>query len=242
MDTLQTQPHTAPLPPTDDPGDPPSFPVRVWQTFTAPGRLFETFRAYAPWVAAVLLTTALGALVLALVPRELMIEQIREALRKNPAASAQMPDPAKMADMGKTMGLVGAVIGPFISAFVLAGVLTLIFGMLMHGGATYRQHLGVVAHVLLIPALGALLTLPLQIAKGDLQLQLSLALLTPFLDAGSFAFRLLNGLNIFALWAIVVAGLGMHKINRRISWTTATLILLAVYVVLLGGVAALRPA
>ena len=126
-------------------------------------------------------------------------------------------------------------------AFVLAGLMLLLFTVLMSGEAGYGQYLAITVHAFLILAFGALLTFPLQLVQGDLQLQLSLALLTPFLDATSVLYRMLHGITIFSLWAVVVTGLGVSKINPRVSWAVASAVLMGLYVVVLAGAAALRP-
>jgi hypothetical protein len=158
------------------------------------------------------------------------MEQIQEAFRDNPEA-AQVIDSETMATMGRVTGAVAAFFSPAITALLAAAVFALIFRLMMSGQATFRQYLGVTSHATLIPALGALLTVPLQIATGDLTTQFSLALLTPFLEADSVLFRVLQAMNIFTLWALAVVSLGVHVLNRHIAWIKAAAVLFTIFLV-----------
>lgn len=206
---------------------------RLVDTFVAPGRLFAGFDETPPWLGVLLIAAVLTSLAIALLPTELFVEQLREAMREaarqNPE-TAGMIDPERMGGVGRISGAVAAFFSPWITALLAAGVLALVFGLMMSGPATFRQYLGVTSHAALIPAVGALLTVPLQIATGDLTTQLSLSLLTPFLDAESVLFRVLQAMNIFTLWALAVVALGVHVLNRRIGWFKASAVLFGIFV------------
>ena len=49
----------------------------------------------------------------------------------------------------------------------------------------------------------------------------------------------MEGLNVFTLWALLVAALGVSLVNRRRSFASAAAVLLGVYLALAVGVAAL---
>lgn len=213
-----------------------SLPRRILDTFVSPGELFAGFGERPPWVGPLLIATVVTVAVFALVPEEIFLEQIREQLRDAPRG-AGAPDPETLLGFARVAALATAAFSAPITALLVAGVLTLIFRVFMGGTATFRRHLGVAAHASLIPALGALLTLPLWIATGNLQTRLSLALLTPFLQPDSFLYRLLQGLEVFTLWWIAVLALGAAVLNRNIGWGKAFAILFAVYLVLVAGFA-----
>lgn len=222
---------------TDVPAAPYPLSRRVVDTFVSPGRLFEYFREHTPWVGPLLITIVIGVATVLLVPAELIVQQAEEAFRESGQGAAAAPDLSTMGLMGKLFGAAAVVIGQPILAFLAAAILLLVFTTILSGEARYQQYLTITTHVLLITALGGLITLPLMILSGNLELQLSLSLLTPFLDPESILFRILRGLNIFTLWALVVSALGVSIINRRPSWGTASAILLGVYLVLVVGIA-----
>jgi hypothetical protein len=215
------------------------LPRRAIDVFLAPGRLFEHFRTRTPWAGPLLIAVAVGLLIVMLIPQEMFVEQARQSLREAAGSGAALPDPETVAGFARVAGAAGVVFGTPITAFAVAGVLALLFSILGGGEARYVQYLAVTTHTMLITSLGGLVTLPVQILTRDLGTRLSLGLLVPFLEPGSFAARLLNGIDVFALWALVVAALGVAVLNRRTGWAAAAAVLGGIYVVLLAGVAAL---
>lgn len=210
---------------------------RIIDTFLAPGELFASFGERPPWFVPLLVAMVVTAIAVAFLPTELYVEQMREQLRSNPQASRAM-DPATMAKWGRLSGAVGGPLGMLIGAILTAGILALVFQVMMSGEATFRQYLGVAGHASLITALGTLVLVPLWIATGDMQTRLSLALLTPFLEPGDFLYRVLRGIDVFGLWWIAVLALGVSVLNRKFSWGTAAAIVFGVYLLfLVGGVA-----
>ncbi len=127
--------------------------------------------------------------------------------------------------------------GPLITA-LMAGIVALLFLFVLGDQGTYRQHLAVVAHSFLIPALGTAALLPLRILARDPQLRLSVGTFLPFLEDGWIATGL-GWLDLFALWAWVLVGLGASKLDPERSWGSATSLLLALVVVVTFGIAGL---
>lgn len=230
-------------PAADAPAEPAaqrSLPRRVPDTFVSPGALFAGFGERPPWVGVLLVSTVVLIAVFALVPQELYVAMMREQIQRqgNPRAAAGAES---MVGFAQVFGIVGAAISPWITALVVALLLLLVFRWLMSGEATFRQYLGVSAHASLIPALGALITLPLQIARGDFQTRLSLALLAPGLDPESVLYRILHAIDVFSLWWLAIIALGVATLNRRIGWGGAAAIIFGVYLVVIVGAAVLRP-
>jgi hypothetical protein len=229
MSTAEASAPTAPYP----------LHRRVLDTFAAPSRLFEHFRDRTPWIGPLLVAMAVGLIVVMVIPQEFFVEQAREQVRQAGDAGAQMPDPETLAGFARVAGAAGVLVGTPLMAFAAAGVLALLFSVLGGGEVRYPQYLAVMTHAMLITSLGALITLPVQLMRGDLAARLSLALLAPFLEPDSFADRVLQGLEIFTLWAIAVVALGVGILNRRQSWVGAAAVLLGIYALLLAGFAAI---
>jgi len=210
---------------------------RVLDVFVAPGRLFEHFRHATPWVGPLVISVVVGLIVVFAIPQELYVEQARETMRNAPAG-AELPAAETLAGFGRLAGAASVLFGVPIGAFVMAGVLALIFGVFFSGEARFTQFLTVVTHTQLIGALGALVTLPVQLATGSLETRLSLALLVPGLGTESVAGRVLAGLDLFTLWTVVVVGLGVAIVNRKPSWAAASAILFAVQFAIVAAFAA----
>jgi hypothetical protein len=211
---------------------------RVIDVFVAPGRLFENFRHATPWVGPLVISVVVGLIVVFAIPQELYVEQARETIRNAPAG-AELPAAETLAGFGRLAGAASVLFGVPIGAFVMAGVLALIFGVFFSGEARFTQFLTLVTHTQLIGALGTLVTLPVQLATGSLETRLSLALLAPGLGTDSIVGQVLAGLDVFTLWTVAVVGLGIAIVNRKPSWAAASGILFAVQFALVAAFAAI---
>lgn len=208
----------------------PSLPVRALQVFIAPGRLFDALRERPRWIGAFLLVLALAILVAALIPADVFTAYVRHRMTvARPDAAAQ--DVERGMQVARITRYVGPVVGTAIGVFLISAVMFLIFELGMGGQAGFRPVLASTSHVLLIPALGNLVTLPIIISTGDLQASLSLDLLLPGLDHATYAFRFLHGISLFGLWAAVVLGVAMSRVYSRRSAGGAVAITAGAYVV-----------
>jgi hypothetical protein len=133
--------------------------------------------------------------------------------------------------------------GTLIMAFVVAGLLKLVFGVIMKGEATFAQYRSIAAHAALISALGTLVTLPVWIATGDMTTQLSAGLLAPELPKGILS-SVLNALSVFSLWWLAVIAIGVAAVNQRISFVKSAGVIFGIFLVVavIGGAIAGRAA
>lgn len=224
--------------PAPDPG---SFPKRFIDTLFSPVALFQRFNTRAPWVDALIVSTVLMAALMMLIPRDLLVAQIRDAMSRQQApAGAPAPNMDMMVQMGRIFGVAGQVVGGPLMALLLAGLCTGIFGKLMDGEGSFRKHLAVVSHAGLVLPLGFAITLFFAVQSGDLTTQLSPALLVPGLEADSFAFRVLNALSVFNVWWLALVAAGVASVNRRISPAKAGIVTFGIYLVVIIVIAAVR--
>jgi hypothetical protein len=205
----------------------PSLPRRLLAVFLSPGELFERLSRDPAWAGALLLGAVLGAAAAVLVPTELYEVGIREQLLR---AGRPVPDDLSTAsNLARIAGsLVALVVGPIITA-LMAGVVAFIFTFVLGGQGSYRQHLAVVAHAFLVPAMSALALVPLKIQAADLQLRLSVGTFLPFLDEGWLS-SALGWLDLFGLWGWVLVALGVSKIDPKRSWGSAAAVVLGLVV------------
>lgn len=214
-----------------EPQGPGPLHKRIVDTFFSPGELFARFGPDAPWGMALLIATLLSAFAFVVVPTELFVEQMREQLASNPEAAAAV-NPESMAVFGKWAAVAGNLFLVPILSLITAGILVLLFKVAMDGEAGYRQYLAVVSHVAIVAGVGAWVTMGVMVASGDLQQQLSLALLVPGLERSGFAFKFLNWMSIFALWQMVLYGIAGAAMNRHIATGKAVATVLGVYAAL----------
>lgn len=216
-----------------------SFPRRVVDTFFSPIALFQRFGARPPWVDVMALSVVIGLAVFALVPREVWVATMEEAMRQRGQELPAGANLESMAGMQRVFGMIGGAIMPWIFLAIQAGLMTLIFSVVMGGRATFRQYVGVVAHASLVGAVGQLAALPIILQKGVMTQGITLAALAGGLDPESFVYQFLNAWNVFMVWQIVLLGLGAAALNRRMSNGTAVGVLLGIYAVIAAGIAAI---
>lgn len=210
---------------------------RVGEVFAAPRRLFSRLREEPVWLAPLVVSVVVAALVAFTVPAERFLVHLESPVDRLGRPVEIRSDPQTIVLWGRILQAFSAATLQPLLAFALAGLLALLFNGVLGGRATYRQYLAVVAHALLIPALGALLTVPLRVALADPEAQPAPSLLAPFLDRDGAVWLFLDGINVFSVWALVVTGMGVSVLNPNRSWKSAAGILVGGYVLLAVGVA-----
>lgn len=221
---------------------PGSLPVRIGQLFFSPGKLFESFREHSPW-GGTLLTASMAILALQVVAMYVFIsdqafaDYIKQSFIE--AGATQLPPDAQLLQMAKMNKMIGVIAGPILTslmAFFSALVAWVMFSVVGGGNARYGQYLAVIAHCLFISLLGAIVLLPMQVSTGQLELNLSLALLLDEPNKMSFLFRALDKLSVFTIWSMVVMGIGVAAINRKKGWALYAAALMTVYILVTAGI------
>jgi hypothetical protein len=190
------------------------LPRRIIETFTSPGEMFARFGAAPPWIGPVLIAAVITALMLAFIPKEMVVEMAREQMSAAARPGQPTPDPETAATFMRVSFVLGGLLVPIIATVIVGGLLKLVFGAMMGGEATFQQYLGVYGHSLLIMALGAIVTFPIIMMSGDMTRQLTPALLIPDPDPASFLFKFLMQFGVFSLWQYGVIGVGVGAVNR----------------------------
>ncbi|MDH3222214.1 MAG: YIP1 family protein [Gemmatimonadota bacterium] len=216
----------ADVPGEQTPGLPP-LPVRAVKVLVSPGALFAQLKAVPVWFWTMLATAVVSGISVWFIPDEAWTTFFREqALERGQGDLSTIPQPGPAFRM---LGSLGAAVSIFILGVLLACFTYGVFVFVLGDEATFKQHLSVIAHASVIPAIGAFATLPLRIAQLDPQLTLSVGTLFPFLPEGYF-FSVLQALDLFALWAAVLTGLGMSVLDSRRSWGSGASVMIGLTV------------
>lgn len=216
---------------------------RLRDVFFAPGRLGDELREHPRWLTAALVGAGLVMLGTALIPPE-----IWESMMRTELLSQGQPIPEGGVPTGnlfRIFGTLGGGVAWFVFTALFAGVFFLIFGFLFGDDIRYRQALSMVAHANVIPSLGTLLTVPLKIAREDPQLTLSVGTFLQGVLSPGFGLFLARGLDLFAIWGWVVAGILLSRLDERRSPASAVVVVTVVgvcVVALLALVQSLAPA
>jgi hypothetical protein len=112
--------------------------------------------------------------------------------------------------------------GPLVSA-VVAGIILLIFTVVLGGEATFKQAFAVVAHAEVLNALQQLFILPLNYVRETMASATTLAVFLPMLNQTSFFARFLGWIDLFRIWWLVSLAIGAAVLYKRksgpIAWT-----------------------
>lgn len=206
----------------------PALPKRALMTFVSPAALFDRLEQEPVWLDVMVLVAALSLASTLLIPEEL----VREAMMQQAPEGADTEQIDRMSGFIRTTGMVAAVVGPLFVAAVAAGASHLIFTLVLGGRCTYRKLFSAASHMMLIPTVGTLLTVPLILSTGDVQTTLAFHLLAPGLEVGSYPYRLLHGLNVFGLGGAAVMGVAVGRLYEKRSAGSAVAVMLALYVAL----------
>lgn len=220
---------------TNEPGPMlPSLPTRLAWVFVSPGQLMARLAERPAWAGALVVSSLLVALSVALIPVDVFMEVNRQAAIERGGDFPEMGDTAM--NFMRVFIPLSTVVSTVVFSFVFAGVYTVIFAFILGDEGSYRQYLAALSHAWFIAALLGLLITPLRISAGDPQLTLNLGLFMPFVPDGYFQsfFRLLD---ITQIWSTLVIAQGAHAIDRRRSFGSAATILLTITVLVVAVLA-----
>jgi hypothetical protein len=217
------------LPPAADDTTPRPLLQRVSETFLAPTRLVPELRGGTRWLDVLVISTVIAILSVYLLPQEFFVEQMSDAVTRRGDPVEITSTPAEVARWGRYLGMLTALVAHPLFALALAGLLTLLFGVLARGSLTFPVSLAMASHAFLIPALGSLLLVPLQRLTGNAD-----ATFTPgaLISGDSFLFHALSGFDLFTVWMLVVLAVWVGGLEPRIGRVRAAAVLLGLYLLL----------
>ena len=223
----------------------PNLLARFAMVFVAPGALFNRLKVTPRWLGAFLIVLVLtGAATSLLLPEEMVREQITQGVSAD-ASPEQIEGVEKVADFfaspaGRAVSTAmnAAVVAIFFTIFV--GIIMLVFNVFMGGDARFKQLFSFASHASLISSVGAVVTVPLKIAKEDMRAGMNLGLISP-VDSG-FLHNFLTGWDVFAIWATIVLAIGLGKLYTNRSVGGIAIILFVIFALLVAVGAAFTPA
>ena len=139
---------------------------------------------------------------------------------------------------------IGILVFSPVFTVAIAGILFLVFNVLMGGDRTFKQLFTVFVHSGVISTLGAVFTGPLNYFRGAVTSATNLAVLLPMVDPKSFAGRVLAMTDLFWIWSLLVLAIGLAVLYRRrtqpIAWSlygiyAAGVLVIAAVMSALGG-------
>jgi hypothetical protein len=199
-----------------------SLPRRLLDAFISPSNLGRELARHPRWIGALLVVLALIALSSALLPAEMFAEVQRRAALERGVTPRPLSDQALR--MIRIFSIIGGPLAVGVLTFVFSGLYTFLFAFVLGDQGRYRQYLAVTVHAGIIPALFAVVLVPLRIQTGDPRFGLNLASFLVFLEPG-YLLNVFRMMDLTQLWAAAVTAWGVHEIDRRRGFTSAFVVL-----------------
>ena len=122
---------------------------------------------------------------------------------------------ASFENTGKTIGIISAPVGVLAFLFLSALVCFLAANVILGANVTYLQMLAVAGYSFLIGIPEVIVKTPLILAKESMIVYTGLGLLlTEEMATQTFAGRLVAGVDLFGIWQVCIAGIGIATIGR----------------------------
>lgn len=188
-------------------------PVSIWSIigniFMAPSKAYEDFKAKPTILVPLILLIIMGSMIGGLqneYNQKLQFDLLKTSTTLPPETLAQIEKQSQDESMLKVF-LVAPI--PIVIITVLIALLAWFIGGVIFGGkAKFMAIWGVGLLSGLISMLGGLVKTPLIMAKGSMYVSIGLAAIYPTKSFTVIMYSFLYYLDAFAIWAIIVAGIG----------------------------------
>lgn len=221
----------------------------IINTYIAPSKVFESVKDF-EWKKALvpLLVLVVLGVISYWVIQDLVAEVQYDAGLERIENSSRIPDDQKeeiiakmesQMDSGpqKIMAWVASGLGGPISVFFMALIALLVGNTFMGGSAKYGQLLNVTAWAFMVNILESIVKIPLMLSKWSIEVYTGLGVLG-IGEKGTFIHSLLAGIDIFAIWRIVLIAIGMGIIYNKKTQPYAVGMLIAWFILKLIGAGA----
>ncbi len=186
---------------------------RILRVFYAPSETFEAVaeqRSAADWLLPTIVV-ALAIFFSTYLTSPIYVAEAMEQIRGQ--TSAEQPNVEGTGDAIRISGLIAAPIMTFVMLFIGAAIYLLV-GKLLGGLLGYGHCLAIVAYTSLISILQHLVKTPLALANETMDVQIGLGMFLSEEAQKSFGGALLNSIDPFVVWMIVIAGLGLSIVGQ----------------------------
>lgn len=223
---------------------------RIWGIYTKPRETMEYLSQKPDWILPVVVVAVAvllsGLILYPTVIRPQQVEQISKQFRENaniPPEQAQQMEERALRFTEGPFGLLTGIGGMVVFALLSILIPALVFfwlGQLLGGEGAFRNVLSIVSYASLVVVPGLIVRTPLMLAKHSVGVQTSLALVLSPEQEGSFLFRFLAQFDIFVIWQLILAALGLAILYRFSKQKAAALVfglwlLWAILLTFLGG-------
>lgn len=220
---------------------------RIFGAIFSPKPTFESIAQRPTWILPLLLISILSIVTVFIFGqrvgwRSFMEHQDQTNPRVQKQMEAMTPDQreqmlATQTKYASIFGYVGAVVGIFIVAVIIAAVLMVAFNVMSGGGTGFMTSLGIVTHSWVPGIIGGLLGILVLFLKDPSTIDIQHLVATnagAFLsdDAPKWQEALLSSFDLFTIWSMVLMAIGYSAINpKKISYGKALGTIVAVWAI-----------
>ncbi|MBD3258181.1 hypothetical protein GF377_07085 [candidate division GN15 bacterium] len=195
----------------------------LWQVFASPAEFFTKLRSDPKILVPYIAIAIIWAVTLYLLKDLIMEAQIEVA--RNSARGLPPNAEAQMRAFAWTTPVFGTL-AMMLVPLMMAG-LAQFFGQFIFGGkASFRQALSASLYCEFLFAVGSILLVPLALAKGGMDVSLSLAVLVADQGMQSLTYVALSKVSVFHIWELIVAGIAfgvMYQVPRNKGYLISVL-------------------
>ncbi len=185
--------------------------------FTNPEQAFQSIKARPNWlfpVIAIILFGILSSIFLADINIEMQKKAILDSERiqeeQKDMFLAEFEDPSFMRKYG--FGIIGIAFYVFAGFSIAALAFMVVGNFIMGGSTTFKQNFTLFAWGSLIGIVESLIKIPLMVSKGTIEVYTSLAVFMDSSQSKTVLFGILNAIDLFAIWKIIVFAIGFSVI------------------------------
>jgi len=220
-----------------------NFATKIVGIFTNPKSVFENIRLYPSWGLPVLISIVV-AIFFSFFTQDQMYEFQKEAIYESTMIPEEYKDTAiekmeeKTGFQRNLESVGGSVVNIFIVYLIGAGAFLLFGNFFLGGQASFKQVFSMFSWAGLIASLELLVKLPMVLAKGSIKVYTSLAVFLDPADYKTVFFQLMNVVDVFTIWKLIVWAAGMSAVYQfsKKKGYIASLTLYGIYLVVSIGI------
>jgi hypothetical protein len=208
--------------------------TRMMNIFLAPRQAFESIDRKPDWLiplVIILLVMVVFTIQIMPIVMPIQMEKQRVKMEERGMSADQIDQAMSMGEKtGKIIGPIAGVVTYAIILLLISGIVLFVGNILMGGKTTFKKIFSVVTYSSLIGTLNQILVLPIILSKKTAEVHFSLATFLPVDNAETLMYQFLKKFDLFAIWSLIVMGIGIAVIYRFTTKKSMTMVT-ALYVV-----------
>ena len=203
--------------------------ARMVGTFSSPGKTFTSVNQqveHRDWLIPLIVTSVvamISAYITVPIAQTAALDTVPEHIQKDASLSGEQNAHVQesLEKVGSIAVVVLAPIGMAASLFIQAGIFLALANFILGGVGNYKKTLAVVSYSSLVGIPGAIVTVPLMLVKGSINVQVGPGLLLPASMEGSYFYQVMTLINLFSIWQYGLVAIGLGAIARVPTRRTA---------------------